>query len=245
MLAAILAAAVATATPTASPVPAPLKTIASVKSSPFCGQFATHVNAAITSAITNDATLGNVVATLKRPDLDGTALDRQAEIDRLNSLADSIYHQYRSGEAEVAHLRELAQQTTDPQEKAELKDAADALAGALYRQHLIQRDLDGFVAYLNAADMNTYSDAQKSQNEALFGEPDPHQAALDTDLHARIGTGAPPFTSPFGGLAGSESPADDEHFAKTAADDFVARFTPLAGDEMKAATHIEALSSRC
>lgn len=245
MIAAILAVAVATATPAASPVPGPLKTIVTVRSTTFCGQFATHVNSAIGSAITNDTSLGSVVATLKRPDLEGSDLDRQAEIARLTVLADGIYHQYRSGTDELAKLRALATQVADPDEKAELKAADDALAGALYRQHLIQRDLDGFVAYLNAADMNTYDDAQKSQNEALFGEPDPHQAALDMALRTRAGEGRPPFIGPFDGLAGDETPADDTRFANAAASDFIARLSPLRSDELNAATHIEAVSSRC
>jgi len=246
MLAAILVAAVAMSTPTASPAPEPLKTIVTVKSSPFCGLFATHVNAAITSTLANDGSLGTVVATLKRPDLEGTSLDRQAEISRLTALADSIYHQYRSGSAEVEQLRALEQQATDPIEKSELKAAGDALGGALYRQHLIQRDLDGFVAYLNAADMNTYSEAQKSQNMALFGEADPRQAQMDFALRERVdGTGHPPFIGPFDGLAGEETPADDARFARNAAKDFMARFTPLLGDEMNAANHIDVVSSHC
>src|SRR5208283_5702596 len=101
---------------------------------------------------------------LKRPDLDGSSLDRYSEITQLTALADAIYRQYRSGEAEIGTLRALEAQAADADEKAELKAADDALAGALYRQHLIQRDLDGFVAYLNAADMRTLSDAEKSDN---------------------------------------------------------------------------------
>ncbi len=245
MLAAILAVAVATATPAASPVPGPLKTIVTVRSSTFCGQFATHVNAAISSAISNDASLGSLVATLKRPDLEGNELERHAEISRLSMLADSIYHQYRTGDAELAQLRILAAQVTDPDEKADLKAADDALAWALYRQHLIQRDLDGLVAYLNAADMNTDDDAQKSQSEALFGEPDPHEAALDTAMRDGVGQGRIPFIGPFYGLAGDESPADDARFANEAARDFISRLSPLLSDERNAATHIEAVSSRC
>lgn len=245
MLVALLVA-VATATPAASPAPAPLKTIVTVKSSPFCGQFAKHVDAAITSAIANDASLGSVVHILRRPDLEGSSLDRYAEITQLTALADAIYRQYRGGEKEIATLRALEAQAADADEKAELKAADDALAGALYRQHLIQRDLDGFIAYLNAGDMRTLSDAEKSDNIALFGEPDPHQAALDFDLKARAdGTGKPPFTGPYDGLAGDESHEDDTRFAQQAAGDFTTRFAPLLGDEMNAATHIEAVSTRC
>jgi hypothetical protein len=246
MLAALLVAVVATATPAASPAPNPLKTIVTVKSSTFCGQFEKHVNSAISSAVTNDANLGSVVHILKRPDLEGSSLDRYSEITQLTALADSIYRHYRGGETEIATLRALEAQATDPVEKAELKAADDALAGALYRQHLIQRDLDGFVAYLNAADMRTLSDAERSDNIALFGEADPHQAALDFDLKAPVnGTGHPPFTGPYDGLAGDETHEDDARYAQQAAGDFTTRFAPLVGDEMNAATHIEAVSTRC
>ena len=81
-----------------------------------------------------------------------------AEIHHLNTLADAIYKQYRAGEREVNQLRDLAKQATDPEEQAELKAAADALGGALYRQHLMQRDLDGFVNFLYASDMMTSDD---------------------------------------------------------------------------------------
>jgi hypothetical protein len=245
MLAALLVAVVLTTAPSASPDPAPLKTIITVMSSPFCGQFATHVNAAIGAAVSNDRSLGTLVGTLRRPDLEGSDLDRQAQLDRLTSLADAIYHQYRQGAAQVAQLRALEATTTDPDQKAELKAADDALGGALYRQHLIQRDLDGFLAYLNAGQMRTYSEDEKTVNEALFGEADPHQAALDMDLRTRAGTGHPPYTSPFDGLAGDETPHDDTRYANNAAGAFVTSLAAIRGDELNAANHIETVSTHC
>jgi len=245
MLAALLVAVVLTAAPSASPDPAPLKTIITVKSSPFCGLFSTHVNGAISAAVTNDRSLGTLVGTLRRPDLEGSDLDRQAQLDRLTNLADAIYHQYREGAAEVAKLRALEATTTDADQKAELKAADDALGGALYRQHEIQRDLDGFLAYLNAGQMRTSSDDEKSVYMVLFGEGDPHQAALDADLHTRSGTGHPPYTSPFSGLAGDESPHDDTRYASNAAGAFLTSLAAIRGDELNAANHIETVSTHC
>ncbi|HET9029525.1 MAG TPA: hypothetical protein VFN49_05055, partial [Candidatus Aquilonibacter sp.] len=161
MLALILAITAATASPAPSPAVSPspsasagpLKTIVTVRSTTFCEQMATHLNSAITSAVTNDQTLGTTILTLRSNDLAGSDLSRQHEIHRLQDLADGIYRNYRSGLGEVGRLRALAKSAQDADEKVQLKAAADALGGVLYRQHLLQRDLDGFVAYLYAADM--------------------------------------------------------------------------------------------
>src|SRR5579863_3227399 len=141
MLALLLA--VMTASPLPSPSAEPLKTIVTVRSTTFCGEFATHVNNAIGDATRNDENLGKVILTLRASNLGGTDMDRHIERMRLSSTADSMYREYRAGEDEVNHLRALAKSAKDPQEKADLTASADALGGVLYRQHLIQRDLDG------------------------------------------------------------------------------------------------------
>src|SRR5215469_9247255 len=128
MLAFVLA--IITVTPGPSPSPSastePLKTIITVHSSPFCSQFASHVNSAIDHAVHNDRTLGTVILTLHSTDLAENELARHNEIQRLENLGDSMYRDYRKGLEEVDKLRELAKTAQDEQEKTEVKAAADA-----------------------------------------------------------------------------------------------------------------------
>jgi len=243
----LMAAAASTSAPSATPSAEPLKTIVTVKSSPFCGQFAKGANAAITSVVTNDAALGTLLYSLRTNNLAGSSLGRYGTLEHLTSIADAMYRQYRSGEAAVNQLRSLEAQATDEAEKAELKAAADALGGALYRQHLIQRDLDGFLAYLYAGDMRKDSEDMQSVNLGLFGSTD---SRYDKNIvmnarSAETGLGVRPYVSPYAGLAGDETPEDDERYATEAMDDFRSRLPAIAGDEVNAAGHIETVATRC
>src|SRR5208283_3221822 len=245
MLAIVLAAVTATA-PSPSPTPL-LKTIVTVKSSPICGAFAAHTNAAISSALANDQSLGMTILTLRSHDLAGSSLDRLAEIHHLNALADSIYKQYRAGEREVNELRDLAKQTSDPDEKAELKAVADALGGALNRQHLMQRDLDGFVNFLYASDMMTSDDD-------ITHDPDaPRHQILDDIPGARPLDSSAYWTPTTLGqvlthqpsLAGSETLTDDLTMARAASLDFQERLPALMLDERAAGDRIETVADKC
>lgn len=238
MLAIVLAAL--TVSPSPSPTPL-LKTIITVKSTPLCGAFAAHTNAAISSAVQNDQTLGSTILTLRSSDLAGTGLDRNAEIHRLTSLAGSIYKQYRTGLGEVDELRDLAKQATDPQERAELKASADALGGALYRQHLIQRDLDGFVAFLEASDMMTDDIADGPRHPMTWDMP----GALPVETRGfwlptvQNALANPPL------LVGSESLADDVAMSRAASVDFQGRMPAVMQDELMAGSHIELAADHC
>jgi hypothetical protein len=241
MLAFVLAAVAATTASAPSPSPTPLlKTIVTVKSSPICGAFAAHTNAAITSALANDQSLGTTILTLRSPDLAGSSIDRLAEIHHLNTLADAIYKQYRTGEHEVNQLRDLAKQATDPDEKAELTAVADALGGALYRQHLMQRDLDGFVNYLYAADMMASDDDMTQDPDA------PRRQLLQDVPGAHPLNGSSPIWTPYDTpLAGTESLTDDVTLARAASEDFITRLPALRQDEQAASSRIETASDKC
>jgi len=237
---AIVLAVVTAAAPAPSPTPL-LKTIVTVKSSPLCGAFAAHTNAAIGSAVLNDQNLGSTILTLRSGDLAGTSLDRLHELHRLSTLADSIYKQYRAGENEVSELRELAKQATDPDEKAELKAAADALGGALYRQHLIQRDLDGFVAFLQASDMMTDDNADGPRHPMTQDMPggSPQEMNVYWVPQMQYAIIHPPLA------VGSESLDDDLAMAKAASKDFLGRMPAVMQDEMTAGSHIELAADHC
>lgn len=238
MLAIVLAAVTATA-PSPSPTPL-LQTIVTVKSSPICGAFAAHTNAAISSALANDQSLGTTILMLRSPDLAGSSLDRLAEIHHLNTLADSIYKQYRAGEREVNELRDLAKQATDPEEKAELTAVADALGGALYRQHLMQRDLDGLVNYLDASDMMASDDDTTQDPDA------PRRQFLQDVPGAHPLNGLSPIWTPYETpLAGTESLTDDVTLARAASQDFMTRLPALRQDERAAGSRIETAATKC
>ena len=246
MLHVLLAILTATAvpTPSASPAPEGLKTIVTVKSSPFCSAFARHANAAIGSAVRNDATLSALVGSLRTNALGENAIVRSNEEQRLSNLADSIYRQYRSGMTEVNRLRDLVKTAPTDQEKAALKASADALGGALYRQHLIQRDLDGFVAFLSTADMRSLS-PDDARNQASLTDP----GLLG---YTSSQTGPYPVWLPGGAqlvdppqFPGDESRQDDVRMSLLASRDFASRLPDIIKDEMTAAAHFTDAGSSC
>lgn len=216
--------------PSPSPTATPqLQTIVTVKSSALCGEFAAHTNAAIDATVGNDKSLGSTIVTLKSRDLAGNDIVRGNELHRLEDLSTAIYRGYRTGENEVGEMRELATKAKDPQEKAELLASANALGGALYRQHLMQRDLDGFLAYMNASDMIT------GDRDDPMNDPPPAGGVWIPTFH-----GASPLDEP-----GDETPADDVRMALEASTDFQSRLPALMKDEMTAATHIENAAEGC
>jgi hypothetical protein len=238
LLLASLLAAVPLPLPTASAAPV-LKTIVTVKSSSaFCGAFAAHVNSAIASAVDNDQTLATTITSLRSSDLGVDMVRRQNEINRLFQLGDDIYKQYRSGLNEVKQLRDLAAKTPDPNEKAAIKESADALGGALYRQHLVQRDLDGFAAYLQTGDIRDGMDPDYPDQPHNVGGSFPASQVPMT-------VWTPDGWSTTGVGVGKESWSDDVAMANAAADDFLRRVPAILTDEMNAGSRIETAGDHC
>ncbi len=129
---------------------------------------------------------------------------------------------------------------TDPAEKAAVLASANALGGALYRQHLIQRDLDGFLAFLNASDMTHGMDPGDSPGD---------------DVGARAPNGrfesnamwAPPWQEQAQPalMVGHETPEQDVQMAVLASKDFQRRIPAIMLDEMTAGANIEQASNHC
>jgi hypothetical protein len=237
MFALVLAIFGALPAPSPSPSTEPLKTIITVRSSPFCSEFANHVNAAIDHAVRNDATLGSVILTLHSQDLAYNELSRHNEIQRLENLGDSMYRDYRKGLEEVDKLRDLAKTAQDEQEKAELKAAADALGGVLYRQHLIQRDLDGFTAYLDATDM------QRDTNRIALNRE--FTGADMTDYWASSLSTNYMVSQHLNDSNPVHPPEMDVDMAQNASHDFEHRVPDILRDEITAGGHITEVSERC
>ncbi len=250
MLDLVLYVAALTASPAPSATPAPaasasaaagtapvaLKTIVNVRSTTFCEDFAERANAAIGAAMRNDLTIGHTVQALQTGQLDGNSLQRRNAIERLSNLADQLYHDWKNGDEQVRRLRALAASATDPQEKQQLKAFADWLGGALWRQRKIGRDLDGFVAYLNARDMMHIDSSQANVNIALFGTADPSRATAPGD------SGASQRYLPPIGI--NYDPSDTSQ-AAAAARDFQRRVPSIVSDELEAASTGETAADHC
>jgi hypothetical protein len=237
---------VALTAPAPSPSSAPLQTIVTVRSTTFCGQFATHVNNAIDAAVTNDQNLGRLIVGLRAPELSGDDLARRMEKQRLNNVADALYRQYRAGEDEVAHLRALAKNAPDPDQKKEMTDAADALGGVLYRQHLIQRDMDGFLAYLDASEMRADMNALRHQDQAdNQGGPIDPRTGQANPLPYWIPPNSSLWNREMAMQPGDESPEQDLAMARAASADFASRLPAILHDELNAGGHVAAASDHC
>jgi curved DNA-binding protein CbpA len=234
----ILAAVLASPSPAPTSSPPPLKVIVTVHSSSLCSSFATDANAAIGATLQNDTTLGSLVYVLRNPDLRGNPIQRRNMLDHLATMADAIAKQFKAGMAEVTLLRNLESKASDPAEKASLKSAADALGGALYRQHLIGRDLDGFLAYQYAADMSRFSP------DGAIGRS-LEQSQPDVPRYDRERFYSPsPFVQGLA-LAGQESRRDDAAMARAASRDFASRLPAITLDEVNAASGFTAAAAGC
>lgn len=235
---------IASPLPSASPQP-PLKEIIHVKSSPLCTEFAQHANNAIDSATRNDVALGSLIGSLRSGNLDGNVIAHNNAMNRLNDFADAITRDWKNGEKEVGELRKLSVHTADTATKKELKDAADALGGALWRQRKIARDVDGFVAYLHARDMSTVDSSQAAMNISLFGVRDAKDAMRNGKL-PEAGTEHDHtwmYSNP--GLANEQDLPAMADLATDAAKDFEGRLPDIVRDEINAAVHVSTVSESC
>jgi hypothetical protein len=248
VLLAVLTGAGASAQPSASPQP-PLKEIIHVRSSPLCTDFARHANGAIDSATRNDVAVSTLIGSLRTGDLDRNEIAHRNALEHLHDLADAITKDWKNGEKEVGELRKLSDRANDPATKKELKSAADALGGALWRQRKIARDLDGFVAYLHARDMSAVDEDQANMNIALFGVGDAKDALREgttpeggKDEGHAIGQQRM-YSNP--GLANEQDLPPMADQADVAASDFERQLPDIIRDEITAAEHVATAAESC
>ncbi len=227
--------------PTASPA---LKTIASVRASSRCADIITHANSAIGTTLDNDAVLSKTITTLRLINLDdGNAIHRRNGMNTLAELASTLMKQSRAADNEVKRLRAIAARTTDPQAAKDLKDFADELGGALWRQQKVARDLNGLLAYEDFRDMTQWGEEDKQMNRSVFGVDDPQQE-MPTDFQIRGRNGI--LYSPMHPHLGHDpNEPTATQYAKAAADDFQSRFPDIVLDENHAATHVDGAITGC
>ncbi|HZZ65739.1 MAG TPA: hypothetical protein VFE17_09595 [Candidatus Baltobacteraceae bacterium] len=247
--AALLTAPAPSAQPSAAPA---LKTIASVRSTARCAEIITHANSAITTTLDDDAVLAKTITMLHFVDLDdGNAIHRRNRFNEIGDLAKTLMLQSRSGDNEVKRLRALAKTAKDPAQAKDLKDFADELGGALWRQQKVARDLNGYLAYEDYRDMATLDESQRKANEGVFGVADPMQQTPTVNPGARgpvVGygpdTGQPAIDTPRGLLPHANDPTATD-YARAAADDFARRIPDIVLDENHAASHIDGALAGC
>lgn len=248
-----LVLAILAATPAPSPDPAatatpgPLKVIATVHAGSMCAEIAARANAAITAALSNDAVLGQTVATLRAPDLDRNVIQHRNSMDALGDLAKKINKQATDGDADIKRLRKLAAESADAERKKELTAFADWLGGAMWRQKKIARDLNGMLATEDYYDMSNLDEDQQNIDIALFGSPDQRPVSV-SEL-------SPTKPLPLSGVQSGEPQGVYAPYRKVrptlaeaaaaAAKDFQLRQAAIASDESMAAAHAEGATHGC
>lgn len=226
---AVVAAGVPSApAPTASGAPAapanagpPLKEIGRVTSSAMCTAIVVRANSAIGAALRNDQTVTMAVSTLRRADLDTTnPIDKNRTMRDIERLANDLRMSAGNAEGQIKKLREMSAQATDPQRKADLKEFADALGGALFRQKRIGSDMQRMLAIIEGRDA-------RAGAKADIGYALPENRAF-SNLHP--------------------DDFDSAHYnlmAQGAAKDLEERSLAIFADESKAAEHIVGAVNGC
>jgi hypothetical protein len=247
----VLVAALATAaspTPSPAPMQAPggLREIAHVRSSAACAELAAHANSAIGAALRNDAMLAQTIRALRAVNLDSNPIARRNSLQQLGDFARDLNLQALNGDGEVKRLRAMAEKSTDPERKKELKAFADWLGGALWRQRKVARDLNGFLATMDFRDMAKLDESQQNMNISTFGSADPtvpFPGDAQPILNGTSGHGTGRYSGPI--LAPKAVQPSDTAQALAAAKDFELRLAEISNDEAMAADHVPGATSGC
>jgi hypothetical protein len=224
----IVAIAAAGAPASAPPQPAAtaapqqqLKEIGRVTTNAMCTAIVMRANSAIGAALRNDQTVGLAVATLKRVDLDtNNAIDKRKSVSEIERLANDLRNSSGGADAQIKKLREMAEQATDPERKADLKEFADALGGALARQKRIGADLQRMLTIMEGREAR-----ESIRRDVAFANP-----------------GLPLPGASF------DKDYDTKHYnemARAAAKELEERTLSIAADESKAAEHIVGAVNGC
>lgn len=138
-----------TPSPSASPAVSTLKTIATVRSTPFCNNIAEHFNAAVVPMLANDrdfdqidVQLVNLNDVFHHADYQnryaGTRVKLMKYVDTIQRSLPEIQHQ-------INQLRNGEKLTTNPQEAKQLHQIAEKLQLAYNKQFQLDTDLTGVV----------------------------------------------------------------------------------------------------
>jgi hypothetical protein len=213
-----------TAPPSAAPAAkeqTPLKEIGRVTSSAMCTNIVVRANSAISAALRNDQTVSIAVSTLRRVDLDTTnVIQKQKSMNEIGRLADDLRMSAGNADAQIKKLRQMSEQATDPERKAELKEFADALGGALARQKRIGADLQKMLVIMDGREAR-----EEAHRDIAYANPG----------------GLQPWTT-------HDADFDTKHYnqmARSAAKELEDRTLSIAADESKAAQHVVGAVNGC
>ena len=146
----LLAALVAASEPAPEPSPPPtkLQEIGRVRAT-ICTPILVHANGAISQTLDNDRAIGILSHNLRATDFDNLDYQhRRLVLTHLVQQASQVRVSYRGADGEIKQLRAYAEQSTDPERKAELKAFADALGGAIQRQMRAVEEFDKAVVVM-------------------------------------------------------------------------------------------------
>lgn len=150
-VAAALIVAVASPSPSPRPLEESLKEIGRVRIlSGVCAVQLAHANKAIVSAVRSDNLLVYTTRRLREIRFDDTVFSKSNGIREITKVFVDLRAEAKRGEGEIAALRDTVKATTDPARALELKNFADALAGALTRQRKLADNLGSLIAYLDS-----------------------------------------------------------------------------------------------
>jgi len=156
--------------PASSPSPGQPKTLTHIYTSAYCSTFVEHFNNATTGVLGGDKHLDSVDATIHQIDLDWSKRDGAMRVydDRIKLIGDvnAMLKQIPQTQAEVNALLAQANQTTDPQRKAALLDAASQLQKAVDRQRTVSYDLTSVIHVLE--DKHTSEDTAETNIQYLM-----------------------------------------------------------------------------
>jgi hypothetical protein len=211
---------------TAPAPPAPLKEIGRVHSvTPFCSKIVEHADSAITTALENDARIAFTIANLKTIDLDSSAVHKSNGSLALLKQYTAMHEAAVTAQGQVKLLRADAATATDPDQKARLKEFADALGGAIERQRKMADQLGRYIAYVDS--------------HASFDDTAKAQYLFDVQWAQTA------YHNPFHGDPQDYVPPSLSDAAKSAASELTTEQPAIANDEATAATRAEPAFKGC
>ena len=163
-IALILAAATATPSPSPSPSAAPqklnLKTIATVKSTPYCGNLGEHFNRIVQPMLANDivldrtgVTLDYVTDNLRSPDFAIKFAKSRAELAK---YVDTLMKSLPVMQDQINQLRSGEKLTSDTDQTKQMHLLAQELQRAYNKQMQLANDLHGVLQGMMEFDTSRY-----------------------------------------------------------------------------------------
>ncbi len=166
MLSPIVLVLAVAASPSPRPSSTPLRTIATVKSTPYCTALAAHFNAAVQPMVRNDRTLDDVGTSLDdvdsifhKPDF---AIRFGGERAKLTKYVDNLQKSLPFMQTEINQLRQGQTLTADAGARQEMHQLAQELQRAYDKQKQMTTDLLGVVQAMMQTDTSNVdpTDAQ-------------------------------------------------------------------------------------